>query len=161
MMRARPRNTASCRGDAPGSVIIDEIAFIESKFFEEFVRPLTQVGGRAFSFITTPPPRDSWFSAYLKPVSAPTSAVTFTFILFRTRSCAPSAQRMAFRKVLAQPWPCHPEVAHHAHAMLPLCRSAARNVSDGSARVLSGKTDSTLIRALWMPSSNGRGHRRR
>lgn len=34
------------------------------------MRPLTQVGGRAFSFITTPPARDSWFQSYLKLVSA-------------------------------------------------------------------------------------------
>lgn len=65
VVRARPKNIASCRGDAPGSVMIDEIAFIEKSFFEQFVRPLTQIGGRAFTFITTPPPRDSWFQQFL------------------------------------------------------------------------------------------------
>ena len=79
VMRARPRNIASCRGDAPQAVVVDEIAFLEGRFFNEFLRPLTQVGGRAFSFITTPPARDSWFQNYLKLVKAANDRGDFHF----------------------------------------------------------------------------------
>ncbi len=79
VVRARPRNIASCRGDAPGAVMVDEIAFIEKSFFEQFLRPLTQVGGRAFTFITTPPHRDSWFQQFLELITEANARGDFHF----------------------------------------------------------------------------------
>ena len=65
---ARPKNVASCRGDAFAAIMCDEIAFIEQNFYEQFLRPLTQVGGRPFSYITTPAKPDSWFSNFVRLV---------------------------------------------------------------------------------------------
>ena len=147
VMRARPRNTASCRGDAPGSVIIDEIAFIESKFFEEFVRPLTQVGGRAFSFITTPPPRDSWFSAYLKLVSAANERGDFHFyFISHSLVCSECAENGVSEKCshnlgYVPPW----KSLITLHAMLALVPAAQRATYQTEVLgVLSGKTDSYI-----------------
>lgn len=60
---ARPKNIASCRGDAFAAIMCDEIAFVEQAFYEQFLRPLTQVGGRPFS-CTRPV-----LSAFRPPVS--------------------------------------------------------------------------------------------
>ena len=59
--------------------MVDEIAFIEKSFFEQFLRPLTQVGGRAFTFITTPPHRDSWFQQFLNLITEANGRGDFHF----------------------------------------------------------------------------------
>jgi hypothetical protein len=78
---ARPKNVASCRGDAFAAIMVDEIAFIEQNFYEQFLRPLTQVGGRPFSYITTPAKPDSWFSNFVRLVRDANSRGDYHFWL--------------------------------------------------------------------------------
>lgn len=147
ILRARPRNIASCRGDAPAAVIIDEIAFTDSRFFEEFVRPLTQVGGRAFSFITTPPARDSWFQAYLKLVSAANARGDFHFyFISHSLVCADCAEKGLSEKCAhnfgyVPPW----KSLITLHAMLALVPAAQRQTYQTEVLgVLTTATDSYI-----------------
>jgi len=65
---ARPKNTDSCRGDNPRFGIVDEVAFVSSDFWYKFVYPLLQVGSRAFTCATTPPPPRGFFQPFLEQV---------------------------------------------------------------------------------------------
>jgi hypothetical protein len=79
---ARPKNTDSCRGDAPASAFFDEIGFVQENFWYKFAYPLLQVSGRVFTCITTPPPRDGFFSVFTRGIQERNSCgdYFFTFV---------------------------------------------------------------------------------
>lgn len=59
--RSRPRGTEQCRGDAPKTVWVDEIAFVENNWYLRFLMPLQAVSARRFIYATTPPLAGTWF----------------------------------------------------------------------------------------------------
>lgn len=65
---ARPKNPDSCRGDAPHACILDEAAFVSPNFWWKFAFPLFQVGNRACTCATTPPPTTGFFAAFIEQV---------------------------------------------------------------------------------------------
>lgn len=65
---ARPKNPDSCRGDAPEAAFFDEVGFIDANFWYKFAYPLLQVGNRAFTCATTPPPHDGFFQTFIEQV---------------------------------------------------------------------------------------------
>jgi hypothetical protein len=67
-IKARPRTTDSCRGDAPQAVMVDEMGFVTAEWWYQFAYPLAQVGDRIFTMATTPSAEQSFFSALVKKV---------------------------------------------------------------------------------------------
>ena len=65
---ARPKAVESCRGDAPHAAIVDEVAFVTQRFFDDFLRPLFAVRGRCFALITTPAPPGSFFDMFCSSI---------------------------------------------------------------------------------------------
>ena len=68
MILARPKNPDSCRGDAPHACIFDEAAFVSKDFWWKFAFPLFQVGERACTCATTPPPLTGFFQAFIEQI---------------------------------------------------------------------------------------------
>lgn len=68
VVKAKPQSMKSCRGDAPETVIIDEVGFVEEFFWKLFAFPLTQVFDRLFIMVTTPAPYGSFFHEFTKTV---------------------------------------------------------------------------------------------
>jgi len=52
----------------PHSVIVDEAAFVTDAFFTQFLKPLMAVKRRNFALITTPPPKQGFFSDFITAV---------------------------------------------------------------------------------------------
>lgn len=141
---ARPKNVSSCRGDAFASIMVDEIAFIELNFFEQFLRPLTQVGGRPFSYITTPARPDSWFSNFVRLVKAANDGGDYHFLLIShslvCQTCADNgvATRCCHNLSYIPPW----KSLIKLHSMLSLVPSSQR------------QTYETEVLGLLQPKSN-------
>lgn len=141
---ARPKNVASCRGDAFAAIMVDEIAFIEQNFYEQFLRPLTQVGGRPFSYITTPAKPDSWFSNFVRLVRDANVRGDYHFWLIShslvCQSCADMgiATRCCHNLSFIPPW----KSLITLHSMLSLVPTSQR------------ETFQTEVLGLLQPKSN-------
>lgn len=107
---ARPKNTDSCRGDNPRFGIVDEVAFVASDFWYKFVYPLLQVGSRAFTCATTPPPPRGFFQPFLEQVIAKNKeGDNFFTLINHSLSCGPclaidDGERCCHHLHLIPPW---------------------------------------------------------
>lgn len=87
---ARPKSVASCRGDAPACVIVDEVAFVEAPWFWKFLYPLLQIGARVFTLATTPGPLGEFFDDFVKDVERENKKLNFFFFFINhSLACAP------------------------------------------------------------------------
>lgn len=107
---ARPKNTDSCRGDAPAAAFFDEIGFVQENFWYKFAYPLLQVSNRIFTCITTPPPRDGFFSIFTRGIQERNARGDF-FFKFINHSLAcdecvenSEPERCTHRLYLIPPW---------------------------------------------------------
>lgn len=82
IVRARPKNADSCRGDSPAAALFDEIGFVTGDFWYQFALPLIGVDDRIFTLATTPPHRGSHFSQFLKLTKEQNAEGNFLFTLF-------------------------------------------------------------------------------
>lgn len=107
---ARPKNTDSCRGDAPACAFFDEVGFVQEAFWYKFAYPLLQVTGRTFSCITTPPPRDGFFDVFCKGIQERNARGDFFFTFINhslaCQRCVDNMEpeRCTHRLHLIPPW---------------------------------------------------------
>lgn len=107
---ARPKSVASCRGDAPACVIIDEVAFVEANWWWKFAYPLLQIGSRVFTLATTPGPLGEFFDDFCKSVEDQNAKSNFFFFLVNHSLACPTcykagcAPRCCHKLFLIPPW---------------------------------------------------------
>jgi len=107
---ARPKNPDSCRGDAPHACIFDEAAFVSRDFWWKFAYPLFQVGNRACTCATTPPPLTGFFAAFIDQIKRRNEAGDEFFKLINhSLACLPcleegEAERCCHNLHLIPPW---------------------------------------------------------
>lgn len=110
MILARPKNPDSCRGDAPHACIFDEAAFVSKDFWWKFAFPLFQVGERACTCATTPPPLTGFFQAFIEQIKKRNVAGDYFFRLINhSLTCLPcleagDAERCCHNLHLIPPW---------------------------------------------------------
>ena len=110
MILARPKNPDSCRGDAPHACIFDEAAFVSRDFWWKFAFPLFQVGDRACTCATTPPPLTGFFTAFIEQIKKRNAEGDYFFRLINhSLTClacleAGDAERCCHNLHLIPPW---------------------------------------------------------
>lgn len=110
MILARPKNPDSCRGDAPHACIFDEAAFVSKDFWWKFAFPLFQVGERACTCATTPPPLTGFFQAFIEQIKKRNAEGDYFFRLINhSLTCLPcleagDAERCCHNLHLIPPW---------------------------------------------------------
>lgn len=110
MILARPKNPDSCRGDAPHACIFDEAAFVSKDFWWKFAFPLFQVGERACTCATTPPPITGFFQAFIEQIKKRNAVGDYFFRLINhSLTCLPcleagDAERCCHNLHLIPPW---------------------------------------------------------
>ena len=65
---ARPKRIESCRGDAARCVMVDEVAFVDRMWWQRFLVPTFNNFERRFTLITTPPPKNGFFQAFVHSI---------------------------------------------------------------------------------------------
>lgn len=110
VVKARPKNTNSCRGDNPAFCVVDEVAFVAADFWYKFIYPLLQVGSRQVTCATTPPPSDGFFQKFIEEVIKKNKQGDFFFRLVNhSLACATclenqDAGRCCHNLHLIPPW---------------------------------------------------------
>jgi hypothetical protein len=110
VIKARPKNANSCRGDNPAFVIVDEVAFVADDFWWKFIYPLLQVDTRQVTCATTPPPSDGFFQKFIEEVIKKNKEGDFFFRLVNhSLSCSvclenEDAARCCHNLHLIPPW---------------------------------------------------------
>jgi hypothetical protein len=109
-VRARPKNTNSCRGDNPAFCVVDEVAFVTADFWWKFIYPLLQVGTRQVTCATTPPPSDGFFQKFIEEIIKQNKSGNYFFRLVNhSLACASclenqDAGRCCHNLHLIPPW---------------------------------------------------------
>lgn len=80
MMRARPKNERSLRGDAFKAAYFDEAAFLEPLTWKKFAQPMLMVHDRVVTMATTPGPLNGFFDNLVKQIVANPGDTLYHFV---------------------------------------------------------------------------------